>query len=885
MDGGGRDLEQPSALGTAILGTVPASSAANTAYSVPLNLSAWGTPSGSVTLAVQGTGTDSFWIWSREYATAASRPTLQLTWSDVAPQDTTAPTAPTNLGATASGSTVNLAWTASTDAVGVTGYTVHRSSTAGFTPSASTVIGTTTSATSYADTNRPTGTWYYRVTARDAAGNTSGASAIASATVAPPQDTTKPTPPTGLTASATGSTVNLAWTAATDAVGVTGYAVYRSDTDGFTPGAATFVANTTATSYADLNRPNGPWYYRVTARDAAGNTSDASTTASATVAPPPADTTDPSAPTGLHASAAGSTVNLSWTAATDDTAVTLYSVYRSDTADFASGGDAADRQRHHRRRTADTARPVGTWYYRVDGAVTPRATPVTHVDSARPSPTAPALDRPRYVADTADGYVNSSAPSSALSTSSSLSIYGTNPQMISYARFVIPTPDPGQTLTGVTLRLRTSTVASAGTAAPVTVRPADDGWTESGLTWNNRPAVTGPVIGTLPGGSAADTAYTVPLDLTSWGNPTGQVTVALQNAAPSTPASSDSMWLWSRRHPTPTYRPTLLLTWSGSGSSGIPEPPTTNLDPIDPNATSVVTALGDIVCPPGDTVTATTCKHPEVRSLINTINPDKLIMTGDLAQGLAPYSEFVAPGKFNDTFDDLRDKILPVLGNHEAYTPQAAGYWDYWYGPGVNNGRIGVRPYGWYTAAIGSWRFIGLDSECDTGGLAGGCDVDQPAVPVAQGGARQRHLPVHGRGVPQAALDDRLPDTRPTSRWRRSGTCSPATHVDIVLNGHNHVAESFKPIGVSGTAVQPVLQDDGTREFVDGIGGDSQYSFTTNGSTPMNAVIARSTGTFGVLKLTLKPGGYDWGYVPIAGSTFNNVAPATGSFSGSDTCH
>ena len=102
------------------------------------------------------------------------------------------------------------------------------------------------------------------MTARDAAGNTSGASAIASATVAPPQDTAKPTPPTGLTASATGSTVNLAWTAATDAVGVTGYAVYRSDTDGFTPGAATFVANTTATSYADLNRPNGPWYYRVT---------------------------------------------------------------------------------------------------------------------------------------------------------------------------------------------------------------------------------------------------------------------------------------------------------------------------------------------------------------------------------------------------------------------------------------------------------------------------------------------------------------------------------------------------------------------------------------------------------------------------------------------
>src|SRR2546430_17320649 len=51
-----------------------------------------------------------------------------------APADTQAPTAPSNLTATAvSGSQINLSWTASTDNVGVTGYPVERCQGAGCT--------------------------------------------------------------------------------------------------------------------------------------------------------------------------------------------------------------------------------------------------------------------------------------------------------------------------------------------------------------------------------------------------------------------------------------------------------------------------------------------------------------------------------------------------------------------------------------------------------------------------------------------------------------------------------------------------------------------------------------------------------------------------------
>ncbi len=80
--------------------------------------------------------------------------------------DTTAPTAPTDLSATAlSEGQIDLSWTASTDNVGVTGYNIYRNGTE---------IGSTTS-TSYSDTGLAFNTFYcYKVEAYDAAGNASG---------------------------------------------------------------------------------------------------------------------------------------------------------------------------------------------------------------------------------------------------------------------------------------------------------------------------------------------------------------------------------------------------------------------------------------------------------------------------------------------------------------------------------------------------------------------------------------------------------------------------------------------------------------------------------------------------------------------------------------
>jgi fibronectin type 3 domain-containing protein len=134
-------------------------------------------------------------------------------------------------------------------------------------------------------------------------------------------DVTPPTAPTGLTATAASpTTINLSWTASTDNVGVTSYKVFRD-------GAPSPIASVVGTSFSDTSlAPTTTHSYTVMASDAIGNLSPASNTATATT---PADTVAPTAPTNLTAIAANSTtVNLSWTASTDNVGVVSYSVFR-----------------------------------------------------------------------------------------------------------------------------------------------------------------------------------------------------------------------------------------------------------------------------------------------------------------------------------------------------------------------------------------------------------------------------------------------------------------------------------------------------------------------------------------------------------------------------
>lgn len=183
---------------------------------------------------------------------------------------TTPPTAPSSLTATASGTTVNLGWTASTSSAGLSGYYVYRST--GST-SASVIAKLSASTLSYADSAVSSGNTYsYYVKAVDVTGQLGAASPVQTVSIASTgtvTDTKAPSTPRNLTATeavatTAGVQINLTWDASNDGrdgTGVKGYYVFRN-------GAK--VATVTGTSYGDLIAvPSSRYTYSVEAFDGA----------------------------------------------------------------------------------------------------------------------------------------------------------------------------------------------------------------------------------------------------------------------------------------------------------------------------------------------------------------------------------------------------------------------------------------------------------------------------------------------------------------------------------------------------------------------------------------------------------------------------------------
>lgn len=186
--------------------------------------------------------------------------------------DTQPPTAPTNVIANAvTSNSVNLSWNASTDNVGVTGYTVY------FGSQAVNATGTSASITGLS----PSTSYVFTVKAKDAAGNQSAASNPVTVTTSAVGggDQVAPTAPSNVeVTNKSASSVTLSWTASTDNVGVTGYTITYGtnhvDVSGTTAVINGLSANTT-------------YQFTIKAKDAAGNLS-AGTTISVTTDASPA---------------------------------------------------------------------------------------------------------------------------------------------------------------------------------------------------------------------------------------------------------------------------------------------------------------------------------------------------------------------------------------------------------------------------------------------------------------------------------------------------------------------------------------------------------------------------------------------------------------------
>lgn len=198
---------------------------------------------------------------------------------------------------------------------------------------------------------------------------------------------------------------------------------------------------------------------------------------------------------------------------------------------------------------------------------------------------------------------------------------------------------------------------------------------------------------------------------------------------------------------------------------------------------------------------------------------------------------------------------VAVLGNHE-YEGDPDATFDYF------GDRAGPRGLGYYSYDVGTWHVIVLN------------DQGRSSIDAAQLNWLAGDLAANTKPCTLAMWHVPLFLSSHTPGWNTNPDHKPIWDLlynagaDVVLNGQQHNYERFAPMTPDGT----VDTDRGIREFNVGTGGESVDNFDV--IHPNSEV---RTGTFGVLKLTLKRSGYDWQFIPVAGSTFSD--------SGSGSCH
>lgn len=208
------------------------------------------------------------------YKVTATNGVLTATSNESGVLTSGAPTAPTNLVATAvNATTVDLTWEDNSNAE--TSYEVHRSQFNGFTPGAATLVDTiAANSEDYTDTTIPgAGVYYYLVVAVGPGG--SSQSNQASVTTSDPL-------PEAPVISADDLTETHIRLTITPGLHATSHNIYRSTTPGFTPGAGNLIATVGVVSiYDDFTVSGGTTYYYIVRAINSAGTAD-SNEASAT---------------------------------------------------------------------------------------------------------------------------------------------------------------------------------------------------------------------------------------------------------------------------------------------------------------------------------------------------------------------------------------------------------------------------------------------------------------------------------------------------------------------------------------------------------------------------------------------------------------------------
>jgi hypothetical protein len=415
----------------------------------------------------------------------------------------------------------------------------------------------------------------------------------------------------------------------------------------------------------------------------------------------------------------------------------------------------------------------------------------------------------------ADAWVDESKPDENYGSGESLRTDGESDHDIeSFIRFTV-TGISG-TVQSAQLRVYASTNDSRDGPA---VYLTDTSWVEAEITWNTRPTRTGGAIDNK--GRIGSQAW-VEYNVTSQVAENGTFSFVLA------PDSSDGIAFSSRES---NYPPELIITL-GSDS---PSTPTPTL----PAGAVVFVGAGDIASCDND--------HDEMTAQLLDAIPGTVFTTGDNAYSNGTYAEYI--DCYEPTWGRHKARTKPIPGSHEYHTAGAAGYFQYF---------DNIPSY--YAYDLGAWRVYALNSDTD----------------ISVNGPQMIWLQSDLAANPRKCI---------LAYWHRPRWSSGSEHgrdptvqtlweilykagAELVINGHEHNYERFAPMNAAG---EP--DPSGLREFVVGTGGGDLYDF----DTPLPTSEVRDSSTFGVLKLTLHGTGYDWQFIPVAGSTFTD--------SGSSNCH
>jgi hypothetical protein len=290
----------------------------------------------------------------------------------------------------------------------------------------------------------------------------------------------------------------------------------------------------------------------------------------------------------------------------------------------------------------------------------------------------------------------------------------------------------------------------------------------------------------------------------------------------------------------------------------------------------VIAAAGDIACDPssgaynGGDGTPTDCRGKYTAGLLS--GADGVLALGDnqyQCGGLTAFNQAYDP-----TWGTYKAITHPVAGNHEYQTSpgtgcatNASGYFTYF---GAN---AGDPSKGYYSFNQGAWHIIALNSECS---WIGGCGAGSPEDlwlknDLATNSAAPCTLAYWHR--PRFGSTTSGGDSTYSQFWQDLY----AAKADVVLNGHEHWYERF---ALQNPSKQP--DPNGIREFIVGTGGES-YLQPSSTHAANSELLFWGQYAYGVLKMTLHAGSYDWGFVPVtggftdAGSTECHNAAATGT--------